>query len=75
MDGFGLIDIASCDGMNIHRLVSSLDRNVSYSILEGFSQVLFDLGGRVLTGLSCSDDGPCLTITQTDLVEHNINAG
>ena len=35
----------SCDGLDIGRLEYSLDRDVTYSRLEGFERVLFDLEG------------------------------
>jgi len=35
MDYIGLIEIASCDGMEIGRLVSSLDHDVAYLRVEG----------------------------------------
>jgi len=35
MDDIGLIEIASCDGMEIGILVSSLDRDVAYMRVDG----------------------------------------
>ena len=40
-----MIEMDSCDGLDIERLESSSDHDVSYPILEGFAQVVFDLEG------------------------------
>lgn len=40
-----LIEMASCDGLYIGKLQSSLDHDVAYPRLEGFAQVVFDPGG------------------------------
>ena len=45
MDDIGMINIASCDGLQIGSLVSSLDCDVAYPRLEGCARVVFDPGG------------------------------
>ena len=45
MDEMRLIEMDSCDGLDIGRLESSSDCDVAYSRLEGFERVLFDLEG------------------------------
>ena len=45
MDEIRMIEIDSCDGIQINRLESSSDRDVAYSRLEGFARVAFDLAG------------------------------
>ena len=37
-----MIEIASCDGLDISRVESSSDHDVAYSRLEGFVRVVFD---------------------------------
>ena len=45
MDKIKLIEMGSCDGLDIGKLESSLDHGVAYPILEGFSRVIFDPEG------------------------------
>lgn len=45
MDEINMIKMDSCDGLYIDNIESSSDPDVAYLILEGFSQVVFDLGG------------------------------
>ena len=45
MDEMRLIEMDSCDGLDIGRLESSLDRDVAYPRLDGFARVVFDLEG------------------------------
>jgi len=45
LDEIKLIEMASCDGLQISRLESSSDRDVSYPRLEGFARAVFDPGG------------------------------
>ena len=45
MDEIRLIEMASCDGLDIGRLESSSDHGVAHSRLVGFSRVVFDPGG------------------------------
>lgn len=45
MDEIRMIEIASCDGLQIGRLESSSDRDVAYRILKGYAQVVFDPRG------------------------------
>ena len=52
MDEINMIEMDSCDGLQIGRLESSSYCDVAYPRLEGFSCVVFDPGGRVLTVLS-----------------------
>jgi len=44
MDEINMIEMDSCVGLHIGRLESSLDHDVAYLILEGFSRVVFDPG-------------------------------
>lgn len=43
MDKIRLIKMASCDVLQVGKLESSLDRNVSCPRLVGFARVVFDL--------------------------------
>ena len=45
LDEIRLIEMASCDGLQVRRLEYSSDRDVAYPRLEGFVRVVFDLGG------------------------------
>ena len=45
MDEIGVIKIASCDRLQIGRLVSSLDRDVAYPRLEESERIMFGAGG------------------------------
>ena len=40
-----MIEIASCDGLHVGMLESSLDRDVAYLRSHGFARMVFDLGG------------------------------
>jgi len=44
MDKIRLIEMASCDGLDVGKLASSSDRDVAYPILVGFALV-FDPRG------------------------------
>ena len=45
MDDIMMIDIASCDGLQVSKLESSSDHDLTYPRLVGFSWAIFDLGG------------------------------
>lgn len=45
MDEIRLIEMASCDGMDIGKLESSLDCDVAYPRLVGFARFVFHQGG------------------------------
>ena len=45
MDEMRLIDMDSCDGLDIGKLEYSSNSGIAYLRLVGFSLVVFDLGG------------------------------
>ena len=45
MDKINMIEMTSCDGLQVGRLESSLDCDVAYLRLEGFARVLIDPRG------------------------------
>lgn len=42
MDDINMTNIASCDGLEISRIESSLDNDVTYLRLDGFTRVIFN---------------------------------
>ena len=44
VDEIKLIEMSSCDGLDISRLEYSSDHDVAYPRLEGFARLVFDPG-------------------------------